>query len=112
MECVLEARIDEEPDSDVRVGLHRLALEALANVRKHAAATCARILLDQHDVGYLLRVEDDGSGFDQEKEEEVAAHLGLQGMRERAEILGGRCEIRSSPGAGTTVDVWVPHQAP
>jgi len=92
--------------------LHRLALEALANVRKHAAATCARILLDQHDVGYLLRVEDDGSGFDQEKEEEVAAHLGLQGMRERAEILGGRCEIRSSPGAGTTVDVWVPHQAP
>ena len=92
---------------------YRIAQEALTNVRRHAGtAATATVTIGYRPDGLTVRVEDDGSGFDQEKEEEVAAHLGLQGMRERAEILGGRCEIRSSPGAGTTVDVWVPHQAP
>ena len=112
MDCVVDARIEEEPDSDARVELHRLALEALANVRKHAVARRVRVLLDQRDVGYLLRVEDDGTGFDRDRLENLPYHVGLRAMRERAEILGGRCEIRSSPGAGTTVDVWVPNRVP
>jgi PAS domain S-box-containing protein len=111
LQCTLNARIEREPDPEVQAGLYRLALEALANVRKHADATRVDILLDEPDLGYLLRVEDDGVGFDHEKEAAAPGHLGLPGMRERAELLGGRCEIRSTPGEGTTVDVWIPHQA-
>jgi PAS domain S-box-containing protein len=109
MQCTLDTRIEREPDPEIQAGLYRLALEALANVRKHAAATRVDILLDEHDRGYLLRVEDDGAGFDQ-NEDVAPGHLGLPGMRERAELLGGRCEILSVPGQGTTVDVWIPHR--
>jgi signal transduction histidine kinase len=58
-----------------------------------------------------LAIRDDGLGFDPELAESSGAggeSLGLRGMKERASLLGGRLEVRSSPGAGTEVEAWFP----
>ena len=86
--------------------LFRVAEEALNNALRHAAATSVAVRLKADGQGLELDVKDDGGGFD------VAAAadrggLGLASMRERAEALGGRLEIVSHPGAGTTVKVRV-----
>jgi nitrate/nitrite-specific signal transduction histidine kinase len=91
--------------------LLRIIQEALANVRKHAAATRVRVELTESNEGVNGTVEDDGRGFD-------PAHLGsrafprfgLATMRERAEGLGGELEVASSPGHGTRVIVRIPAQ--
>ena len=94
---------------EVEVTLYRVAQEALTNVVRYSqAAQCSVVLLRDRDEVTLL-VEDDGCGFDPGA---VARRrdggLGLTGIRERVALVGGRCEIESSPGAGTTVRVRVP----
>jgi PAS domain S-box-containing protein len=110
LDCTLAATIDREPEPEVRAGLYRMALEALANVRRHADATRVDVLIEDDELGYHLRVQDDGKGFEQDGDA-APGHLGLSGMLERAELLRGRCDVRTSPGEGTTVEVWVPRQA-
>jgi len=112
LQCTLDSRIGKEPGQEIQAGLYRLALEALANVRKHAGAGRVHLLLDDSDQGYLLRIDDDGVGFDPENLESTPGHLGLPGMGERAKLMGGRCEVRSLPGSGTTVEAWIPGEAP
>lgn len=75
--------------------------EALSNTTKHAAATTTTIHLSTEDDLLTLTVTDDGHGFDPDT---VARQSGLQNLRERAELLGGSCDVRSSP-AGTQV-LW------
>jgi PAS domain S-box-containing protein len=105
----LEDRILHEIPPDTGTVLYRIAQEALTNVRKHAEALEARVTLAERDGGILLRVRDDGRGFDPERAaEEQPGHLGLVSMRERAELVGGKFRITSTPGAGTTVEAWVP----
>ncbi|HXF73432.1 MAG TPA: ATP-binding protein, partial [Actinomycetota bacterium] len=58
--------------------------------------------------GLLLRVTDDGDGFDVEAAGREPGHLGLASMRERAELVGGELRVESRPGAGTTVEAWLP----
>jgi signal transduction histidine kinase len=91
--------------------LFRIFQETLTNVARHSAATNVLVTLTPEDDGVRLQVEDDGRGFDLEQ---VAARrsLGILGMRERAEMLGGRFEIRGVEGRGTTVVVKMPQQAP
>jgi signal transduction histidine kinase len=56
-----------------------------------------------------MEIADDGVGFEpQEAVVAVAGHMGLAAMRERAEMSGGRCELHSLPGEGTTLNVWMP----
>ena len=86
---------------------YRIAQEALTNVARHAAATHAEVTLDVEGTEMVLRVEDDGGGFDMERVPESDG-LGIAGMRERAVLAGGRLEIRSAPGEGTTVRFRVP----
>jgi two-component system, NarL family, sensor kinase len=92
--------------------VYRTAQEALQNVAKHASAQTVRVRLHRHKDRVVLEVADDGSGFDS-----AAAALGgpagptgfgLSGMRERAELLGGRLELTSAPGRGTTVRLSIP----
>ena len=64
-------------------------------------------LLDFED-GCLGAIVDDGVGYDPADVEGRPGHLGLALIRERAELAGGWCRIESSPGAGTTVEFWVP----
>ncbi len=96
-----------EPECDTRAVIYRIVQEALANVRKHARASSVTVTLTRDSAGVMVRVRDDGTGFDPVAATE-RGHLGLVSMRERAEMTGGRLRINSSPGSGTTVEAWVP----
>ena len=91
------------------VMLLRVAQEALANVRKHARAGQVIVGLRYGEGQVGLDVTDDGSGFDPGQ---AAGGYGLPGMRARAAEAGGRLQVRSSPGCGTTVSVVVPVPGP
>jgi signal transduction histidine kinase len=90
---------------DVEQMLLRCLQEALANVQKHARAGSVTVTLSYMDNELMLDIRDDGRGFDITKR---APGFGLQGMKERAEALGGRLDMESAPGEGTTIAVQVP----
>jgi PAS domain S-box-containing protein len=87
------------------IELLRILQEALANVRRHSAATNVEVGLRTDDEAILLEVADDGRGFDPGS---ARAGIGLSAMRERVEELGGEIEVSSRPGRGTEVTVRVP----
>jgi signal transduction histidine kinase len=99
----------------IELALYRIAQECLQNVVKHARATTARLTfaVDDGDNGKVARLEivDDGRGFDTFEHplgsDEMSGY-GLLSMAERAEIVGGRLNIRSRPGAGTAVTATIP----
>jgi len=93
---------------DVELALYRILQESLSNVIRHAGAS--RVEVDLRRVGgqVQLAVQDDGRGFDTAAVDGDDRGLGLFGMKERAEFIGGRLKIRSSPGQGTRVVVSVP----
>jgi signal transduction histidine kinase len=94
-----------ELDTGSQVVLLRVCQEALTNVRKHAGASRAQISLAYADGLVALAVCDDGAGFDPAL---VSGGFGLRGMRGRVTQAGGRLQVRSEPGTGTTVSVEVP----
>jgi signal transduction histidine kinase len=87
------------------VVLLRVCQEALANVRKHAAASSASVRLSYADEAVLLEVADDGRGFDAAADSDG---YGLRGMRTRVGQAGGTLAVRTAPGAGTAVTAEVP----
>ena len=84
----------------------QLAREALSNVSRHAGAATCRVSLYRSEDGGVLEVDDDGRGFDPATISGTGQ--GLRNLRERAEGLGGRAEIDSTPGQGTRVRVTIP----
>jgi signal transduction histidine kinase len=91
--------------------LYRIAQAALANAVQHSRAKSASVLLERREGRIVVVVEDDGVGFDPI----MAFHsgrLGLLGMRERAEMLGGTLTVESSEGKGTTIVAEVPDDNP
>ncbi|MBI3979158.1 MAG: GAF domain-containing sensor histidine kinase [Chloroflexi bacterium] len=89
--------------------LIRIVQEALSNVRKHARATTASVAVGRNGNGLSVAVADDGQGFDPANLAPTGwPRFGLQTMRERAEAVGGRFAIETSPGQGTRVVVHVP----
>jgi signal transduction histidine kinase len=86
--------------------LVQLAREALSNVSRHAAAATCRVSLYLDGDGGVLEVDDDGRGFD--PAQDSGGGQGLRNLRERARELGGRAEIGSARGSGTTVRVTIP----
>jgi signal transduction histidine kinase len=112
-EFKLEQRVEKEPPAELRVLMYRVAQEAITNIRKHAQARRVHVLLTEQDGGYLVRIVDDGVGFTApETLQSARGHLGVSAMRERVEMAGGWCQLRSLPGDGTTVEFWVPGVAP
>ena len=97
---------------DVEAHVFRILQEALTNVAKHARAHHVTVVLERLSQGAHLLVEDDGHGFDVEQARTARAGLGLVGMRERVELLGGRLDIRSDDQHGTVLDVTVPLSPP
>jgi signal transduction histidine kinase len=83
--------------------VYRIAQEALHNVVKHAAAHQVRVDVRAEGAGVRLRVEDDGKGFDPARVPD--GHLGLAGMRARAERVGAAFSVDSAPGKGTTIEL-------
>ena len=113
MDFRVDSRLRREPSDETRVTLYRIAQEALINVRKHAKATSVEVRLEDRDGGFLVRVQDNGVGISaSEMLRSTDGHLGLTSMRERAEMAGGRCEVRSLSEGGTTVEFWVPAGRP
>lgn len=102
---------EERLPSHIEVALFRIAQEAISNIALHAKAEFASISLDFESQSIRLSIEDDGAGF---KSEELLSSatdirgLGLRGMMERADVLGGNIRIKSQPGTGTEIRVEIP----
>lgn len=107
-EIVSEVRTDRLP-TRVQSELFRIGHEAIANAAKHASARTVRVELRAERRATVLRVSDDGQGFDYDGVlGELNGHYGLVSMRERAARLGGRLSVSSSPARGTTVEAVIP----
>ncbi|MGB2611182.1 MAG: sensor histidine kinase, partial [Isosphaeraceae bacterium] len=107
--------IDQLPGNamhpDLATACFRVVQEALTNVVRHARARQVWVELQQGDAEVRLIIRDDGVGFDPgiaRQRSARGASLGLLGIQERVELLGGQLAIESEPGHGTTVRVWLP----
>ena len=104
--------VAEEPELDMLTGvtLYRIAKEALANVVRHAEATQVEVSLAIEDNAAVLEIRDNGKGMSREQITSSRS-LGLLGMRERAELLGGHVAIESREASGTCVRATLPFDA-
>lgn len=93
-------------DDEKQTVVYRVVQEALANAGRHARAGSVEVALSVNASGAELRVSDDGVGFDPALVRDGG--LGLDGMAERAKLVGGELDLRSSPGAGTELTLRVP----
>lgn len=107
LEIVFDAEeLQPRPDPQIETACFRIAQEALTNVYRHSGARHAEVSLRHHGGGLELRVSDDGAGFDAESLWRASGperRLGILGMRERAQLVGGELEVESAPGRGTAV---------
>jgi signal transduction histidine kinase len=94
------------PD-DVALGIYRIAQESLHNVARHSGASQASVVVTKTASGIRLRVSDNGCGFDIELVK-TKKRLGLISIRERLRLVDGEISMRSHPGRGTQIDVFVP----
>jgi len=102
-------------DFDTEINLYRLVQEALSNIRKHADARHVTVRLTASHPTLVLRIEDNGKGFDvalRKTEALKEKRMGLKSMEERARILSGTFSLRSAPGHGTRILVEIPHECP
>ncbi|HEX3450696.1 MAG TPA: PAS domain S-box protein, partial [Isosphaeraceae bacterium] len=100
---------------EIETACFRVVQEALTNTARHARATRFSVELLQHNGGLELIVRDDGCGFDPSESLERAAggaSLGLVGMIERIELIGGKIAFISAPGKGTEVQASIPRITP
>ncbi|MGC9948912.1 MAG: histidine kinase [Bryobacteraceae bacterium] len=98
------ARLPRETET----AIYRVVQESYQNIAKHSGASRVNLLLRSTDTLLELKIEDDGIGFDVDGAVAQPKSFGLKGMRERVALLGGRLEIRSSPGHGAAVAVHLP----
>jgi signal transduction histidine kinase len=104
----LDEGIDALPETVEIVSL-RVIQEALQNVRKHAQPSTVRVRMGRDAAGWTVEVRDDGKGFEADDPPVGGRrHFGLQFMRERAELIGARFDVRSSPDLGTAVRMTIP----
>ena len=100
VELEIDPSIALGPDEQIEV--FRIVQEGLANARRHAGAASAWVEIGAHAGERFVRVRDDGVGFEAG---EAGAGQGLRNMRERAATIGGAFAVRSTPGAGTALEV-------
>jgi signal transduction histidine kinase len=86
----------------------RVAQEALHNALRHSGAGRVDVTLEKRGPGTVLRVSDDGSGFEPTATRAAGRHLGLVSMRDRSSGVGGTLSVESAPGKGTTIEMEVP----
>jgi two-component system sensor histidine kinase UhpB len=92
---------------DVALGAFRIVQEALRNAVRHAQAGAVRVLVERRSTTLIASVRDDGVGF-RDLGERSTAGLGLHSMRERASLLRGNLQVRSTVGIGSEVAVTIP----
>jgi PAS domain S-box-containing protein len=107
-EVEIKSHVRREIPDPAQVTAFRIAQEALVNVRQHALASMVTITIEESGEGLLLRVEDNGVGFEPPEGAPGPDQPGLAVMRQRAESAGGWLRVDSTPGEGTTVEFWLP----
>jgi PAS domain S-box-containing protein len=100
----------ERLPSFVETTLYRIVQEALTNVVKHAGVARVSLIIERRRAEVIAIIEDNGRGFDLEAAEAAPRRLGLKSMAERAALAGGRLDIETEPGSGTTIYVHIPLQ--
>ncbi len=114
----LQSRFGINVETDLRPGptglsteqelsIYRVLQEAMQNAHRHAHAQRVRVSWQRDGGRWLLTVSDDGIGFDPSRESTRSRSFGLLIMRERADVIGATLDVRSAPGAGTTVSLSV-----
>ncbi len=93
---------------EMETSIYRIVQESITNVVRHAHATDVDIILEWQAEKIVIIIEDNGVGIDMQKAREKG-HLGLIGMQERAEMLGGKLLVDSTPQVGTTLVVEIPY---
>jgi signal transduction histidine kinase len=106
LDIQLNVRSPLKLSPDQETALYRVVQEALTNVIKHAGAHSVSIIVMPSGDAVRAVIEDDGAGFDPDRVRQGA--LGLVGIRERVALLGGRFEVESAPGEGTTLVIELP----
>jgi two-component system sensor histidine kinase UhpB len=107
----IEARLDAQGEfeslgEDEQTAVYRIVQEALTNIGRHADATSVEVNLARGGYGTVLSIRDNGTGFDPGSAKDGG--LGLEGMAERARVVGGELDLRSSPGSGTSLTISLP----
>jgi len=107
---LLEDCLSERLPTDVEVCAYRAIQEGLTNVSRHAHATSCRVFVQRLSSSLIVTVEDDGRGFQTDRDSNggQSAGLGLVGIRERAVDLGGTFRIESGHGTGTRLTIEFP----
>ncbi len=100
VELEIDPAVKLAPDEQIEV--FRIVQEGLANVRKHANATCAEVVIGDRLGERFVSISDDGEGFDGQT---TAAGQGLKNIRSRAESIEGGFNLQSRPGSGTALEV-------
>ena len=112
LDIAVHVEIDDGVDTlpeTVEIVTLRVVQEALQNARKHGQPSSIRVRMARDGGGWDVEVRDDGRGFDSDDPPVSGRrHFGLQFMRERAELIGARFEVRSSPNLGTAVRMTIP----
>jgi signal transduction histidine kinase len=103
----LHCDLPDRLPTTVETGLYRIVQEAMTNAARHGKATNIGVLVSRRNGTVQTIVEDDGAGFDVDAVRRRSSSVGIFGMRERAELLGGTLEIESGP-SGTTVYAEIP----
>jgi signal transduction histidine kinase len=96
---------------EIQINLYRLVQEGLTNIRKHAAAGRVTVRLAAAYPNIILRIEDNGRGFDVQKRAAAAGQekrMGLRSMQERVKLMNGEMKLQSKPGQGTKVSIKLP----
>jgi len=107
----LDGKIDDVDDAfstEAAMSIYRIVQESLNNIFKHSRAKNARVTLERDIHEVLLKIEDDGCGFNIH---ENGKGLGLRNIAERVHMLGGKLKIDSQPGAGTRIEITIPISA-
>jgi two-component system sensor histidine kinase DegS len=109
IECVADiASLDDAFPKSAHIHVYRIVQESLNNVMKHSKARRAAVTISRHGRSVAIRIEDNGVGLRPDAlgvEPSTTSGFGLKGIRERARILGGRVDIRSGGGTGTSVTI-------
>ncbi|MNI83224.1 Oxygen sensor histidine kinase NreB [compost metagenome] len=103
-----ESRLaDKRYESEIETVMYRVCQEAVLNALKYAQVDTVKVSLTENEGVLRLLIEDEGTGFNQ-GDEPGGTGLGLFGMQERAELVGGTCSIESEIGRGTRILLQVP----
>jgi len=102
IEVELQTALEHNPASETQVIAYRIAQEVLANVRKHANATRAEVVIGMRNYERFVLIRDNGEGFDGES---PAAGQGLKNIRARTKTIEGGFTLTSKPGLGTALEV-------